>query len=479
MEFLKKNKALIGIIIGVIICAAMFILPTPEGFSPDGWRVLGVLIPIVIIWATDAMPVGIAAVLFLVVLCVAKLTTPDVAFSGFANHLTWLMMGAFAISVAMVQSGLSKRIAYYLLSKAKGLWSIVAVAYIANLCMVPVPSSTARGGALAPLLDSIMDSLGRPTDSNFSRFLVYNFVMATTGWTGFMFLTGGAGNGTVLAFYETLTGQTVTYLQWIGIMVVPALFFTAATIVISKFLCGKLEPELVEKVKNVEALKTAYKELGPWTMAEKKVLVAFLLAVILWLLGDFIGLKAGFAAVIVCALLFVPGIGCLKGKQAMGKINWSIVLLIGSVMGMGSVITGSGLAESLTTCVFGPIMSPFYDNFGLVGLCLAVTIVSLVAHFLLPSPNNLVVAAPVLLSWAAGVGISPEITLAFIVMMMLINDKTVFLSYQMPPYFVYLGMDVTDQSKFNTLLMKMYVPLAIVMIPTAFLILGTVSIVGV
>lgn len=478
MQFLKQNKALIGIIIGVVICTLMFVLPVPDGFTQEGWRVLGILIPIVIIWATNAMPVGVAAVLFLVVLCLAGLVKPGVAFSGFANHLTWLMMGAFAISVAMVSSGLSKRIAYFLLSKAKGLWSIVAVAYFANLCMVPVPSSTARGGALAPILDSIMESLGRPTKSKFAKFLVYNFVYATTGWTGFMFMTGGAGNGTVLAFYESITGSTVTFIQWLGIMVLPALFYTVCVIAISKLMCGKLEPELVEKVKNVESLKTAYKELGPWTMAEKKVLVAFILAVVLWLAGDFIGLKAGFAAVIVCSLLFVPGLGCLDGK-ALGKVNWAIVLLIGSVMGMGSVITETGLADSLTNVVFNPIMSPFYNHLGLVGVCLAVTIVSLVAHFLLPSPNNLVVAAPVLLAWAAGVGLTPEVTLAFIVMLMLINDKLVFLAYQMPPYFVYLGMDVVDHGQFNSMLMKMYVPLSICTIPTAFIIYGMVSLIGV
>ena len=121
MDFLKKNKALVGVIVGVLICVIMFVVPTPAGFTPEGWRVLAILIPIVIIWATDAMPVGIAAVLFLVLLCLFHLTDAKTAFSGFANHLPWLMMGAFAISVAMVESGLSKRIAYFCLSLQRGL----------------------------------------------------------------------------------------------------------------------------------------------------------------------------------------------------------------------------------------------------------------------------------------------------------------------------------------------------------------------
>ena len=478
MELIKKNKALIGIIIGVIICAAMFICPVPEGFTADGWHVLAVLIPVVIIWATDAMPVGVAAILFLVVLCVAQLTTPDVAFAGFSSHLTWLMMGAFALSVAMVQSGLSKRIAYLLLSKAKGMWSIVAVAYIANFCMVPVPSSTARGGALAPILDSIMDSLGRPTESNFAKFVTYNFIMATSAWTGFMFLTGGAGNGTVLSFYQGITGVEVSFIQWLAIMFIPCILFTAASIVISKLLCGKIEPELIEKVKNVDALKNAYKELPPMSLTEKKVLAVFVLAIVLWLGGDVIHLSAGYAAVFVCALLFLPGIGCL-GPKAIGKINWSIVLVIGSVLGMGSVMTGSGLCDSLTTVVFNPIINPFYDSLGLVGLSIAVTIICVIVHFLLPSPNEMVVATPVLLSWGATAGLSPEVMLAFFCMALAINDKLVYLSYQMPPYFVYLGMGVTDTKKFNGLLMKMYIPLAVVMIPVTFVIYGMTCLVGV
>ena len=40
----------------------LFFLTSPAGgFTPSGWRVLGLLVPIVTVWATEAVPVGVGA----------------------------------------------------------------------------------------------------------------------------------------------------------------------------------------------------------------------------------------------------------------------------------------------------------------------------------------------------------------------------------------------------------------------------------
>ena len=141
----KDRKNLIFLLVGVVVAVVFFAVNPPAAFSLEAWRVFGLLIPVIIIWATNAIPAGIASLLFLTLLCTFGLSSSSVAFSGFTNHLTWLMMGAFALSSAMQESGLSKRLSYFLLSKAKGMWFLVGCAYLCNVFMIAIPSSSARG----------------------------------------------------------------------------------------------------------------------------------------------------------------------------------------------------------------------------------------------------------------------------------------------------------------------------------------------
>ncbi len=464
------------LIIGVVLCVICFVVPPPAGFSEKGWKVLGLLIPVIMVWATEAMPVGVGSVWFLALVSAFGLVKPDVAFSGFLEHLTWLMAGAFAIATAMQKTGLSKRMTYFLLSKAKGFWTIIGAGYLANVLMLAIPSSAARSGILAPIVNAIMDTVGRPSKSNFSRLITYHFCMATNAFVGIMFLTGGAANPVMLGLYSQASGSTVTWNQWLMIMFIPVLAFTAIMVAGSVLVGGRPEPELIAMVRNSEATKKSYEELGPITSGEKKVMAAFVLAVVLWALGDTIGVRPGYSALIVMGLLFLPGVGVLPAK-ALKELNWNIILLIGAVMGLGSILTETGLNEVLSNLIFAPIMNPL-SHLGLIGVALGVIAISLVAHFILPSPNNLTLVVPLLVTWGINANLHPAALLAFLGMLALINDKVILLSYQMPPYYVYLGMDVTDIPRFNQLLLRMYPVAMVAMIVAAFLIYSMIMLTG-
>jgi anion transporter len=471
-------KTYILLCVGVVIAVIIFLVPTPSQFTPEGWKVLGLLIPIIFVWATDCVPVGVASVLFLGLVVCFGLVPAKEAFSGFTNHLTWLMVGAFSLAVAMNKTGLSKRLTYLLIARAKGYWGLVISSYIANLVLMAVPSSAARSGILAPILNSVMDTVDRPMKSNFSRFLTYNFCMSTNLFVGIIVLTGGAANGVMLGLYEQGAGTSLSWLEWVAVMAIPTIICTAILILGALVLGGRPEPELVAKVKASTALQEQYKELGKMTLDEKKVIIGFILAVVLWALSDLIGVSPGFSAIIIMGLLFIPGVGVFEdGKWALSKINWTIVLLIGAVMGLGTILTSTGLADSLSTVLFEPIMGPL-SQLGVFGIAIGVAVIAFIVHFILPSPNNVSLMTPLLVAWGIGAHVEPAAVLAFCGLLTLMSDKIVFTAYQMPPYFVFLGMDVTDVPRFNQLLMKMF-PVAFVgIIIASFVAYGLIVMTG-
>ena len=454
----SRDKKYLVLLAGAIIGAALFVIPPIGGISPVGWHVLGLFIPIVAIWATEAIPVGVGSLLFLALVVGFHYVTPDVAFKGFTHHLPWLMLGAFAIGAAMERSGLAKRMTYYLLSHLRGYWGLTIAAYAANLCLMAVPSSAARAGILAPVLNGIITTIGRPANSNLSRALTYNFCNATIAFVGNMFLTGGAGNAVMLVLFTTLTGHSLTWIQWLAIMFIPSLIYTA-TAVLGSWLLSRPEPELVQKLRDSQAAREAYEALGPITRDEWKVFAAFILAVVLWVTGGTIRLDPGFAALIVMGLLFLPGIGVLPGK-ALRELNWDITLLIGTAVGVAGILDQTGIIKVVSGALIAPVLDPL-AHFGLVGIAIGCILVSFVAHFLLPSPSNLTLAVPLLINWGLGTSHLPTaVVLAFLGLLSVLSDKLIFLAYQMPPYYVYLALDVTDGPRFNALLLKLYVPLA-------------------
>jgi anion transporter len=416
--------------------------------------------------------------LFFLALVVAfQLVKADVAFKGFTHDLPWLMVGAFAIGRAMEQTGLSRRITYFLLARLRGFWGVTAAAYAANTCFMAVPSSEARSGVLAPVLASILGTIGRPVGSNLSRLLTYYFCNATNSFVGNMFLTGGVANVLLVSLYAELTGKTLCWGEWLVLMALPELLFTGVAVV-AAWAMSRPEPELMARLDDSTAAQEEYAALGPITAGELKVLALYVLAVLSWIFGRRLHLQPGFASLIIMGLLFLPNIGVLSAK-ALREINWNVVLLLGTVAGLAGILAETGVLEMMSQVLIGPILDPL-ATLGLAGIGIGCIIVGLIAHFLLPGPANLTLALPLLVTWGLKTMHLPDAeVLAFLALLTALGDKLIMLSYQVPTYYTFLSMEVTDVPRFNLLLIKLYPVLAVAMLAGAYIAYGVIKLTGI
>ena len=436
------------------VAVAAFVLPPPGNVPVAGWHLAGLLVPLIAIWATEAMPVGVSSLLFLALVVSTGIAPAEVAFKGFTGSLPWLLVGAFAIGIAMEQCGLAKRVTYFLMAKIRGVWSLIAAAYAANVFLVGVPSATARGAILAPILSSILKSIGCPKDSALSRLLTFNFFTSTQVVLTVMVLTGGASGVLTNAVYGQLTGHHLTWNEWLAIMFLPTIVMCACGFVGSALLAWP-EPELAARLANTTAAKEAYQALGPIKADEWKVVGIFALLIAMWIFGERIHLDAGYAAIIAMALLFLPGIGVLE-RKAFREINWDITILVATAIGMAGILDRSGLIKSLSDHLVGPFMNPL-STFGMAGVLFGAILVGLVAHFIMPSPGQLSLVIPLLVAWGMNTAHLPEAqVLAFLGLVSAAGNEAIMLAYQKPPLFVYLGLDITDNRAFNALLIKVY-----------------------
>ena len=145
--FLKQY----GLFVSLMILGIIIVLPTPEGLTIAGHRMLGLLVFSVILWMTEctSYPVSAAIIITLMVLLLGF--APDIAqldkligtskaltmsLGGFSNTAWALVGAALVISIAMMKTGLDKRIALSILSLVGAKTNRILIGIILTGCIL-------------------------------------------------------------------------------------------------------------------------------------------------------------------------------------------------------------------------------------------------------------------------------------------------------------------------------------------------------
>ena len=119
-----------GFYIALAVLAVIVLLPTPEGLSVAGHRMIGVMVFSVIVWATTAISYPVSAGVIMVLIALLVGFAPNeatgklygtsaglgMALKGFSSTAFCLVAAAMFLAAAMTKTGLDKRIALMILS---------------------------------------------------------------------------------------------------------------------------------------------------------------------------------------------------------------------------------------------------------------------------------------------------------------------------------------------------------------------------
>ena len=124
------TRKFLTVSIGLAIMLAIIMAPSPADLSPAGQRVIAVMVFVVLMWITEAIPYGVSAIALVFLLILALGFSPagsdagailgtakaiPLALSGFSNS-GWLFVAAgLAMAAAITGTGLEKRVAYLIL----------------------------------------------------------------------------------------------------------------------------------------------------------------------------------------------------------------------------------------------------------------------------------------------------------------------------------------------------------------------------
>lgn len=367
-----------GLIFGLLILAGILLIPTPDGLSTAGHRMLGILIFSVVIWMTEAVSYPVSAAVIMSLMAFLLGTAPNVnepdkilgtskglelALAGFSNSSLALVGAALFIAAAMMKTGLDKRIALFVLSKigAKTNRVLAGVIIVGFILSFFVPSTTARVSCMVPIVMGIIAAFGVDKKSRFAGVMMIAIAQADSIWNVGI-KTAAAQNMIALGFIEKQLGQYISWLDW---FVAAAPFSLIMSIALYYVLLKLMPPEMDEIAGGKETVEKALRELGPMKSSEKKLMVISIILLGFWstekILHNF---DTSSTTLVAITLMMLPGFGIMNWKEAQARIGWGTLVLFGVGISLGSAILSTKAASWIANgivSVFGLYdMSAFY-----------------------------------------------------------------------------------------------------------------------
>ena len=362
----KPLPAAIAVAIALLI---WFVIPVPEGVTPNAWHLLALIVGTIAAIIGKAMPIGALSMIAVALVAVTGVTNDKPsgaiadALSSFSNSLIWLIGVSIMISRGIIKTGLGARIGYLFIA----VWGkkTIGIAYslaLSELILAPVtPSNTARGGGIIhPIMRAIAGSYDsdpeKGTQGRIGRYLALTNYHANP-ITSAMFITATAPNPLVVKLIADVTGAQIqlSWGTWALAMLLPGLVALAVMPLIVYML---YPPEIKSTPNAAQFARERLQQLGPITRGEMIMLGVFAILLVLWagipamLLGAGWAVDATTTAFIGLALCLITGVltwdDVIKEKSA-----WDTIVWFGALVMMATFLNKLGLitwfAKSIET----------------------------------------------------------------------------------------------------------------------------------
>ncbi|WP_249494032.1 anion permease [Kocuria rhizophila] len=374
-----------------LVGAVIYFIPAPEGVDPRGMHMLGIFVATILGLILQPLPTPSVA---LIGLATAMITgAMDVksgeALSGFSNSAVLLIVAAFFIADGFLLTGLGRRVALMFLTVLGK--SPLGIAYgmaVTDLLLAPAtPSNTARaGGVIYPIVRSVAEVQDSTPDTDESRRRLGSYLTFTAAHvnviTSAMFITAMAGNPLAVDAAAKL-GVEISWGQWALAALVPGLVSLAA---VPWLLMKIYPPTLKETPEAPDMARRDLKTMGSMTRGEIVMACTFVLLLLLWVFGTFLGVSATAAAFVGIAILLLTKV-LTWDDMAKNASAWNTFIFFAVLVGMAENLNNLGVIDWIGSVVSGLVGGmPWVLAFAILAL------VYFYAHYMFASNTAQIVA---------------------------------------------------------------------------------------
>ncbi len=347
------------------LCAIItpFLINIPE--YPQAPFMLGIALWMAIWWLTECVPLAVTALIPLIALPLTGIATAKETAPRYMTSIMFLFIGGFLVAQALERTALHKRLALVVLSRFHHSPFQILIGFAFTTAFLSMwISNTATTMLMVTIAIAVLSRLDELFSPNQMK------IMATTLLLTIAYSAniGGMGTpvGTVpnLVFLEnirTAAPELVpSFIQWMMIGV--PMVIVGLTIVL--LLLGRRVRSLHWQASSVDHLHEELHELGPLKRDEKFVGWVLGLTALAWMTrqgikGDsftlpgwssllpYPGIDDGTVAIFASLMLFLIPVRQgqpVLGKEAIGKLPWDILILLGGGFALAMGMQESGLS---------------------------------------------------------------------------------------------------------------------------------------
>jgi solute carrier family 13 (sodium-dependent dicarboxylate transporter), member 2/3/5 len=431
-ERFEKARRTIGLFLAPIVFLIFLLLPLDMDETQQ--RLAAALLFVIVLWISEAVPIPIGGLLGIVLIVMIGVAPVDDVLAPFGSSTIFVFIGAFIIAQAMLRHGVARRFAFRVLSLpgvgktttrtivAFGVITCLLSAFVSNTATVAMllPTAIAILGTVANLYEKKTERSG--IDPTRLRVGIALMLMLAYGASvgGLLTPVGSPPNLIGRGLIEEATGEPVPFLDWtLAALPICALMFGALCVIL--LLLNRPEVKRLEGVEDYVASER--QKLGRLSKKERNTLIAFGVAVTLWIAPGIVAIVAGdessayeevtnrldegIVAVLAASLLFLLPVNWAKREFTLTwseakDIDWGTIILFGSGIIFGSLLQDTGLAETIGT--WGA------DTFG-VSSEVSITIFAVVLAILISETTSNTASAsvvvPIVIPVAQAAGVDP------------------------------------------------------------------------
>ena len=383
---LGLQRQTLGLVAGIVGFAAVLLLPTPAGMSPEAHKTAAVAVLMICWWISEAVHIGVTGFVPIALFPLLGVASSRVVSSHYGNHLIFLFVGGFIIAQGMERWNLHRRIALAIIDRFGSRPRPIVLGFMVATALLSMwISNTATTMMLLPMAMAVVNQLvgsaqvrGAPEGAQHEQLARDTFGPVLLLGVAYAASIGGlgtvVGSPTTVAFLGFATDAfpdlpPIGFAQWsmVGLPII-VVFVPLTWLYLCRF-GSKLPLSAVRFSSSQSVIRDARASLGAMSVPEKRVMIVAASTGLLWILRAPIDLGGFFlpgwsqlfpvpgavhdstVAMAMAILLFMlpsgkPGEASrlLDWRYAARGTPWGIVFLLGGGFALAAGITDSGLA---------------------------------------------------------------------------------------------------------------------------------------
>src|SRR5699024_3093735 len=237
----------------------------------------------IVLWALEPIPLGLTALIILLLMLIFQVADMDIIFSGFASPAIYLIIGGMMLAKAVNETSLARRVTYMVLKKwgstSKGLLGSMLV--IMQIQAFFIPATAVRTTLMLPISTMIIKTVDAKPGSNLRKMVLLGVAFGGT-ISGTAVMTAAIGNILTVELLARYANIKITYFQWfyytfpLWLILIPAIWM----LLLKMFPLPKEHQKfpMIEK-----EMESRLKQLGSFNSREIRCLLILIFTVGLWI----------------------------------------------------------------------------------------------------------------------------------------------------------------------------------------------------